>query len=97
VRAKTLKKKPAKDRPARLVLRFDSRTLRDEFRGWLSDGGGEQAFMADLEYFMDTRQDRGMRCNLAGGYCEPLPIETPCGEPDCDNFMAKHRRDAGSD
>lgn len=42
-------------------------------------------------------QDRGMQCNLAGGYCEPLPIETPCGEPDCDNFMAKHRRDAGSD
>ena len=55
MRAKTPKKKPAKDRPARLVLRFDSRTLRDEFRGWLSDGGGEQAFMADLEYFTDTR------------------------------------------
>ena len=55
VRAKTPQKKPAKDRPARLVLRFDSCVLRDEFRGWLSDGGGEQAFVADLEYFTDSR------------------------------------------
>jgi hypothetical protein len=36
------------------MLVFDSRALRDEFRGWLSDGGGEQAFTADLEYFGDT-------------------------------------------
>jgi hypothetical protein len=54
VRPKLPKKPERSPRLARLVLVFDSRALRDEFRGWLSDGGGEQAFTADLEYFGDT-------------------------------------------
>jgi hypothetical protein len=54
VRPKLPKKPKRTPRPARLMLVFDSRALRDEFRGWLSDGGGEQAFTADLEYFGDT-------------------------------------------
>lgn len=55
MRANQTKKPAAKERPARLVFKFDSRALRDEFRGWMSDGGGEQAFVCDLEYFSDTK------------------------------------------
>ena len=58
VRAKDPKKPKRTPRPARLVLMFDTRALRDEFRGWLSDGGGEQAFTSDLEYFADDK----LRC-----------------------------------
>lgn len=28
-----------------LVIEFDSVELRDDFRGWLSDGGGEYNYM----------------------------------------------------
>ena len=36
-------------KPAQLVIKFSSAALRDEFRGWLSDGGGEYGFMGALE------------------------------------------------
>jgi hypothetical protein len=55
LRAKRRGKSHRSPRPARLVFTFDSRSLRDEFRGWLSDGGGEQAFLSDVEYFGDEK------------------------------------------
>lgn len=36
-------------RKAQLIITFDSTDLRDEFKGWLSDGGGEYNFMEGLE------------------------------------------------
>lgn len=51
---KQIKPKRREPKPVRLTIVFPRRAVYDEFRGWLSDGGGEQAFMADVEHLGDN-------------------------------------------